>query len=101
MEAGTSHGAPRMHVTYYCLNGHRTRPAFAMDAEAPSQWECPTCGLPAGQDPDNPPPRPRSEVYKTHLEYVRERRSDDEADRILAEALQSLRDRRADGDVLY
>jgi hypothetical protein len=33
------------------------------------------------------------EPYKTHLAYVKERRSQTEAEEILDEALQSLRDR--------
>ena len=36
---------------------------------------------------------PRTEPYKTHLAYVRERRSDADGEAILAEALKSLRDR--------
>jgi hypothetical protein len=49
----------------------------------------------------NPPPPPRIEPYKTHLAYVKERRSDQEAADILTEALQALRDRRARGEVIY
>ena len=41
-----------------------------------STWDCPRCGLPAGRDQDNPPPPPKIEPYKTHLAYVKERRSD-------------------------
>lgn len=93
--------AARVHATYYCLHGHVTRPAFASDVEVPEEWECPRCGLPASCDQDNPPPQPKTHPYKTHLAYVKERRSDKEASMILAEALQSLRDRRADGEVIY
>ena len=49
----------------------------------------------------NPPPPPKIEPYKTHLAYVKERRSDAEAADILTEALQALRDRRAAGEVIY
>jgi hypothetical protein len=59
----------------------------------PEHWDCPRCGLPAGQDEANPPPAIRVEPYKTHLAYVKERRSDTEGDAILDEALQTLRDR--------
>ena len=54
-----------------------------------------------GQDRDNPPSPPRTEPYKTHLAYVKERRSDDEAEQILTEALETLRARRARGEVIY
>jgi hypothetical protein len=47
--------------------------------------------LPAGRDQDNPPAPPRNEPYKTHLAYVRERRSAADGEAILAEALAKLR----------
>ena len=59
----------------------------------PRDWDCPRCGLPAGQDKDNPPAAAEVEPYKTHLAYVKERRSDDDGEAILDEALQTLRDR--------
>jgi hypothetical protein len=68
--------------------------AFASDAEVPEFWDCPRCGLPAGQDEANPPEAPRSEPYKTHLAYVRERRSDADGDALLEEALTRLHRRR-------
>lgn len=100
-EAERGDAAPRTRVTYYCANGHETSPAFAMDVEAPEFWECVSCGLPAGQDAANPPAPPKIIPYKTHLAYVKERRSEDEASAILAEALGLLRARRAAGEVIY
>ena len=79
----------------------RDRPAFAADAPIPDAWDCPRCGLPANLDSLNPPPPPKIEPYKTHLAYVKERRSDAEAADILTEALQALRARRAAGEVIY
>lgn len=89
----SDHAEPvaRRHATYWCANGHETRPSFAVDAVPPETWDCPRCGLPAGQDPDNPPDRPRTELYKTHLAYVKERRTEAEGAAILAEALAKLR----------
>ena len=49
--------------------------------------------LPAGQDQENPPTAPRAEPYKTHLAYVKERRSDVDGQAILDEALEALRGR--------
>jgi hypothetical protein len=86
--------APRRAVTYWCANGHEIRPSFAAEVVPPATWECPRCGLPGGPDRDHPPARPRSEPYKSHLAYVKERRSDADADAILAEALAELRQRR-------
>ncbi|MGC9665749.1 RNA polymerase-binding protein RbpA [Planosporangium sp. 12N6] len=79
--------APRRTVRYWCAQGHVTTPSFASDVAPPAEWECPHCGCPAGQDADNPPAPPRAEPYKTHLAYVKERRSDSDAAVILAEAL--------------
>ena len=62
-------------------------------AGIPETWDCPRCGFPAGQDQQNPPTAPRVEPYKTHLAYVKERRSDADGEAILDEALQTLRDR--------
>lgn len=92
-EAERGESAPRFWVSYWCANGHETRPSFAQDGgvAAPDIWDCPRCGFPAGQDQENPPSPPRTEPYKTHLAYVRERRSDADGEAILAEALEKLR----------
>lgn len=100
-EAERGDAAPRLYVSYFCAHGHETRPAFAADAPIPDSWDCPRCGLPSNLDSTNPPPPPRIEPYKTHLAYVKERRTDKEAADILTEALQALRERRARGEVIY
>jgi hypothetical protein len=56
--------------------------------------DCPHCGLPAGQDKNNPPIIAKHEPYKTHLAYVKERRTDDEAKELLEEAVSAVRERR-------
>ena len=100
-EAERGDAAPRLHVSYYCASVHETRPAFAADAVIPESWDCPRCGLPANTDAENPPPPPKITPYKTHLAYVKERRTDEEAAQILEEAVSSLRARRAAGEILY
>lgn len=92
-EAERGESAPRRRVSYWCANGHESRPSFAVDAEEPEFWDCPRCGFPAGRNEARPPDAPRNEPYKTHLAYVKERRSDADGKAILDEALQSLRDR--------
>lgn len=87
---------PRTRVSFWCVNGHESRPSFAVDAAPPELWDCPRCGFPAGRDENNPPPAPRNEPYKSHLAYVRERRSDEEGNAILEEALAQLRRRRGE-----
>jgi hypothetical protein len=86
--------APRRAVSYWCANGHQTTPSFACEAEQPESWDCPRCGLPAGPDHERPPAPPRNEPYKTHLAYVKERRSEADGTAILEEALSRLRRQR-------
>mgnify|MGYP002655044552 CR=1 FL=1 len=88
----------RVERHYYCINGHTQSPQFAAHvdpAEIPDMIDCPNCGLPAGQDKKNPPQILKHEPYKTHLAYVKERRTQDEAKALLDEALSSIKDRRA------
>jgi hypothetical protein len=92
-EAERGDAAPRHRVAFYCANGHETRPSFAAEAALPETWDCPRCGLPAGPDKENPPAPHKVEPYKTHLAYVKERRSDADGEAILNEALAKLRDK--------
>jgi hypothetical protein len=88
----------RVQRSYYCINGHVQEPMFAAHidpAEIPEMIDCPNCGMPAGQDKKNPPEIAKHEPYKTHLAYVKERRTSDEAKALLDEALASIRERRA------
>ncbi|MGC5033290.1 RNA polymerase-binding protein RbpA [Micromonospora sp. DT229] len=89
--------APCRSVSFWCRNGHRTDIRIAAEAPTPHLWDCPRCGLPAGPDAQDPPGRVTSEPYKTHLAYVKERRTDAEGEAILAEALAALRQRRGRG----
>ncbi len=98
-EAVRGDSAPRRIVVFYCSHGHETSPSFAVDAAVPELWDCSRCGLPASRDAANPPPPPKNEPYKTHLAYVKERRSDAEAEQILDEAIQVLRDRVGRGEI--
>nr|WP_078910832.1 RNA polymerase-binding protein RbpA [Streptomyces sp. NRRL WC-3742] len=90
-EAERGESAPRNRISFWCANKHETKPSFAAEAVIPETWDCPRCGFPAGQDEDNPPAPSRNEPYKTHLAYVRERRTDADGEAILAEALAKLR----------
>ena len=95
-EAERGDAAPRVQMSFWCANGHQTQPSFALESgmQVPETWDCPRCGFPAGTDKDNPPAPPRNEPYKTHLAYVKERRSDADGEAILTEALDTLRAKR-------
>ncbi|MCZ3386544.1 MAG: RNA polymerase-binding protein RbpA [Actinomycetia bacterium] len=90
-EAERGEPAPRRRISYWCANAHESRPSFADGADIPDTWDCPRCGMPAGQNRETPPSAPKNEPYKTHLAYVKERRSDADGEAILAEALAKLR----------
>jgi hypothetical protein len=92
-EAERGETAPRQRVAFWCANGHESRPSFAADAQIPELWDCPRCGFPANRDKDSPPAPPKTEPYKTHLAYVRERRDDKDGEAILSEALEALKNR--------
>jgi len=97
-EADRGFQAARIEKNYYCSSGHATNRAFAANVdelEIPELLDCPNCGLPAGQDKANPPIIAKHEPYKTHLAYVKERRSEDEAKELLEEAVNAVRERRA------
>lgn len=87
----------RRAVSYWDALGNETVRYFAADLpdeELPETIDSPMSGLPAGRDRERPPTVAKNEPYKTHLAYVKERRTDEEAAQILEEALQQVRDRR-------
>jgi RNA polymerase-binding protein len=89
--------ADRIAVSYWDELGNETVRHFAAnlpEEEIPDIIDSPSTGLPAGRDKDNPPQVAKLEPYKTHLAYVKERRTETEAAALLDEALQQLRERR-------
>lgn len=89
--------AERVAVSYWDAAGNETVRYFAADLpedEIPEVIDSPSTGLPAGRDKDAPPQVAKAEPYKTHLAYVKERRTPEEAEQLLEEALQKLRARR-------
>lgn len=89
--------AERISISYWDAMGNETVRHFATnlpEEEIPETIDSPSTGLPAGRDKNNPPQVAKNEPYKTHLAYVKERRTDEEAAQILDEALLKLRQRR-------
>ncbi len=87
--------AERVAVSYWDALGNETVRYFAADLppeEIPDVIDSPSTGLPAGRDKENPPAVQKTEPYKTHLAYVKERRSDADGAAILDEALAALRE---------
>src|SRR5690625_4351357 len=89
--------AERVAISYWDAMGNETVRYFAADVadeDIPEQIDSPQSGLPAGRDKANPPLMEKAEPYKTHLAYVKERRTPEEAEELLEQALQKLRKRR-------
>jgi len=94
---GSAVRTPRIRITYHCAKGHETPLVFAQlpDEQIPGVWDCRRCGGTATRDEaqfalEEIP----AEGFKSHLEYVKERRSSQDAEDVLAGALERLRARR-------
>lgn len=87
---------PRIRVSYWCPKGHETALVFASlpEDQIPGAWDCRRCGSAAAR-PDAQPDGGENpaEGYKSHLQYVKERRSSQDAEDALAGALERLRAR--------
>jgi hypothetical protein len=85
---------PRICVSYWCVQGHETRPVFVKlpEDQIPEVWDCRRCGKPASRHPGAAlSDESNEEGYKSHLDYVKERRSSQDAEDVLAGALRRLR----------
>lgn len=86
--------AERIAVSYWDAEGNETVRYYAADVPAdqiPETIDSPTTGLPAGRNKENPPTLAKTEPYKTHLAYVKERRTEAEAKALLDDALAAIR----------
>lgn len=82
--------------TYWCLADHRTSVAFAADVEPPVQWTCRVCSAAATLERGAAPaPTPPQHFPHTPHEFLMMRRSVEDGERILAEALAAMRQRRS------
>ncbi len=89
----------RIAVSYWDALGNEIVRYFAADVpaeEIPELVDHPNSGLPAGRDKENPPLVTKDEPYKTHLAYVKERRTEQEAVELLEDALAAVRARRGE-----
>jgi hypothetical protein len=95
-EAPAGEQVPRIRVSFWCAKGHETQLVFLRlpEEQIPCVWDCRRCGSPASRDgQDAARLDPGEEGYKSHLDYVKERRSDQDAEAVLAGALEKLRAR--------
>ena len=84
---GRGFAVAKIVVVYHCANKHQTAVPFIWIVTPPPRWECRVCSQPAGTDPLDPPSRAVRSIGKTHLERVRDRRTQVDGDRLMAESL--------------
>lgn len=86
--------APRQTITYDCPNGHLLTVPMSAEADVPAEWEC-HCGAKALQRDGVRPTAKPTKPARTHWDMLRERRSIEELEELLAERLEILRGRPA------
>ena len=94
---------PRIRVSYWCAKSHETALVFLKlpEDQIPLMWDCRRCGRPASREGQEAAAADAmDDGYKTHLEYVKERRSGQDAEDVLAGALEKLRARGVFADEL-
>jgi RNA polymerase-binding protein len=86
-------------VEYNCPIGHVSLISFEFSADVPDEYRCTYCGRPADVDPlranllAKALVSPRTELtYKRPIDFVRERRTEEELEALLAERIQYVRD---------
>lgn len=80
---------------YWCATDHRTSAAFAAEVEPPVEWTCRVCSGPATLERGTAPAALRPRLFpRTPYEFLLMRRSVEDGERILTEALAAMRDRR-------
>lgn len=94
---------PRVRISFWCAKGHETQLVFLKlpDDQLPAVWDCRRCGAMAARDGMTAAEADAvDDGYKSHLEYLKERRSSQDAEDLLAGALEKLRARSVLSDEL-
>lgn len=84
--------AERQTVFYDCPEGHELAMTFAIEADVPTTWEC-HCGKEALQRDTVQPEAAPVKPARTHWDMLRERRSLEDLELLLAERLDIVRER--------
>lgn len=84
--------APRHLAEYWCANDHQTSAAFAADVDFPVEWPCRVCSGPSTLERGKAPALARPRFFpRTPYEFLMMRRTVEDGERILAEALAAMR----------
>jgi hypothetical protein len=90
--AGEAALAPRVDVPYGCEQNHSFAVTFAVDAPAPSHWDCPRCGRLAARQDTSVGEAPAARPARSHWDRLLQRRTIAELEDLLAERLKQIRD---------
>ena len=87
--------APRRISDYWCAADHQTSAAFAADVEPPPEWSCRICSGPSALERGSAPVAIRPRFFpRTPYEFLMMRRTVQDGERVLAEALAAMREGR-------
>ena len=83
--------APRQALGFDCSHGHHFELTFSVEAELPTEWDCPHCGQVAARSDGVRPENKDMKPPRTHWDMLRERRSIPELEDLLKERLEIVR----------
>jgi hypothetical protein len=84
--------APSRLAEYWCAKDHRTSAAFAADVDFPVEWSCRICSGPSTLERGTAPAIARPRFFpRTPYEFLLMRRTVEDGERILADALAAMR----------
>ncbi|MDR1355129.1 MAG: RNA polymerase-binding protein RbpA [Propionibacteriaceae bacterium] len=83
--------AARVILGFVCDESHHFDINFAIEADMPTEWECPRCGKVAARSDGTRPDERDAKPPRTHWDMLRERRSIPELEDLLSERLEALR----------
>jgi hypothetical protein len=83
--------ATRQEVGFYCTNGHIYTRTFSDEIIPPTQWDCPRCGSHSQRTDGTIGEEKPVSHRRSHWDMLRERRSMEELQQLLAERLAEIR----------
>ena len=79
-------------AVYWCVKDHQTSAAFAADVDPPDEWPCRVCSRPSSRERGAATVGVRPRFFpRTPYEFLMMRRSKEDGERALAEALAAMR----------
>lgn len=83
--------AARRVLGFDCERKHHFEVAFSVEADLPTEWECPRCGSTAVRSDGTKTEERDTKTPRTHWDMLLERRSIPELEELLAERLAEVR----------